>query len=588
MEEMIELPVASSSSSSSSPALGKDLQRISLDESTPLQEQHRKNDEDGHNEEEEEEDEAKEEEATQHTNIAQKQPSASTILKSSTTSEHPTRHRRSSTSVFLNTNTDEFNSETTTTSDEEEVFGGIACKSRALKNSRGGDDTLCDADNTKRSVGHFLGFHRLGIALWFIVIFIPNTFVIIFFGVLPLGDPDQGIWEEGGVWPQVFVINPFIWAVVGYLNMACYFGCVERERPFRAFVPITIVTYVLEVMVSLPLVQWLGYFQAIGIISMGLCYLSTFTGVILYEYFFVQKRTKAQLAKSLNYLKIAIAIFIHIGILTSYIVAYREVPSSVQPALTFTLAIITFILRKTLLSFTDPYPLEIAMLIAALWAENMDDMFQTLAYPSVTEPINYVYIFIVNFFANVLNLLFLTPQWFRFRVWIKGVLTCKCKNMPSRNDDDLDDDRGHSNNRPGYLRRQIRFYFWKIISQFCASIFYLGISSVLRYGINREYYPLGTDPFDEGDDHENKLLFHDWRNSMIYASSNLLIILASGIIGFVFIKYCLKGAYVHMVEVHGNLLLHNWTYIGLVTVILAHNGIVAVAMIQYHQRIWFS
>ncbi len=59
--------------------------------------------------------------------------------------------------------------------------------------------------------------------------------------------------------------------------------------------------------------------------------------------------------------------------------------------------------------------------------------------------------------------------------------------MPQRNDDHIEDDRGHSHNRPGYLRRQVRFYFWRIWSQTCSMLFYLGISSVLRYGPNSEY-----------------------------------------------------------------------------------------------------
>ncbi len=41
-------------------------------------------------------------------------------------------------------------------------------------------------------------------------------------------------------------------------------------------------------------------------------------------------------------------------------------------------------------------------------------------------------------------------SWFVFRIWIKGVLTGKWgANKNVENNDDLPDDRGHSNNRPG-------------------------------------------------------------------------------------------------------------------------------------------
>ena len=36
---------------------------------------------------------------------------------------------------------------------------------------------------------------------------------------------------------------------------------------------------------------------------------------------------------------------------------------------------------------------------------------QTLAFPSVKDPITYIYLFAINLFTNLANLLFLTP-WY--------------------------------------------------------------------------------------------------------------------------------------------------------------------------------
>lgn len=47
----------------------------------------------------------------------------------------------------------------------------------------------------------------------------------------------------------------------------------------------------------------------------------------------------------------------------------------------------------------------------------------------------------------------------------------------------------------GYLRRQARFYFWRIVSKLAAIVFYLFISTVLRYGPNSQYYNFSEDPY---------------------------------------------------------------------------------------------
>lgn len=47
----------------------------------------------------------------------------------------------------------------------------------------------------------------------------------------------------------------------------------------------------------------------------------------------------------------------------------------------------------------------------------------------------------------------------------------------------------------GYLRRQARFYFWRIVSKLAAIVFYLFISTVLRYGPNSQYYNFSDDPY---------------------------------------------------------------------------------------------
>jgi hypothetical protein len=84
------------------------------------------------------------------------------------------------------------------------------------------------------------------------------------------------------------------------------------------------------------------------------------------------------------------------------------------------------------------------------------------------------------------------------------------------------DDRGHGNNLPGYRRRQIRFFFWKVLSQTVAMLFYLSNAVLLRNGSNSRFYP-----FDEA-----VLSTEHYNRSLQYAGLNMVSALTSGAVGF--------------------------------------------------------
>lgn len=66
---------------------------------------------------------------------------------------------------------------------------------------------------------------------------------------------------------------------------------------------------------------------------------------------------------------------------------------------------------------------------------------------------------------------------------------------PEEHDVNLDD-RGQSNQHPSYLRRQVQFLAFKILSQTHAYINYVCLVPALRYGYNAKYYPVSTEGSD--------------------------------------------------------------------------------------------
>lgn len=448
---------------------------------------------------------------------------------------------------------------------------------------------LAKQEEEERAGGH----SRLTLLLrrlmfWVAVLLLPNL-VTLALASTPLGDPAD-IFSRHGSWPTLMFVNPIIMTVIGYLSVTAYFGCVESPHPFKAFLPMIFVTYFMEILVLVPLVWLFGYFEFIGLISFGIAYITAFIAAYVLERF-DQSRAEEWQRLFWQYIKIAVANFVHLAALCVYVIFFREVPANIQPVLSFGLSIFTFINRKTILSFSDPFPIELGMLISGFWVNNMTDMFQTLAYPNVKNPMTFLYIWALQFCGDVANLIFLTHPWFVFRIWIKGILTGKWgANKNVENNDDLPDDRGHSNNRPGYLRRQARFYFWRIVSKLAAIVFYLFISTVLRYGPNSQYYNFSEDPYisltDESGRELSRLSDKDYLHSVIYVSCNAVFVTLAGLAGYFLLRFRYTDVYVHLAPV-AKVLRKNKAFIGYAVAIVAHNGLLALAFIQYHQRIWW-
>jgi len=80
--------------------------------------------------------------------------------------------------------------------------------------------------------------------------------------------------------------------------------------------------------------------------------------------------------------------------------------------------------------------------------------------------------------------------------------------------------------RTGYLRRQARFYFWRIVSKLAAIVFYLFISTVLRYGPNSQYYNFSDDPYISLTDESGACLLRVCRVCVFVLAERFLTVLA--------------------------------------------------------------
>ncbi|KAL6068271.1 L-cystine transporter [Balamuthia mandrillaris] len=443
-------------------------------------------------------------------------------------------------------------------------------------------------DPQRFNISRLLGLDRWWPWFWLFVWLVPNAFVALVYGVIPLGHADRPVFSRHGAWETVVLINPVVMSIIGYLTVTAYYECIARERPFRVRSMVVAAVWAVQLLVLVPLVHTYGYFRFLGLASLCLCYSTTFFGLWVMERIISDKSVHGMV----RFFVVKMVILLNFVILACYVLAFREVSADIQPVLTATLAILPFILRKVLLSLTEPFPIEIAMLISGFWINNMNDMFQTLAYPSVKSPINYFYIWLLQFFTDVANLSFLTNPWFKFRTWIKAIVTLKWLRsgpLPKPNYEDHPNDRGQTNNHPGYRRRQARFYGWRLFSQIAALLFYTTTSSILRYGHNKAYFIFSEEPFLSGHHRgeTDTMTRTQYLNSLLFVACYLFVTCLAGIAGWLLLKHRYKTTWEEL-RPRYSMLLRNRTYLGFVMAIICYNGLIAIGMLQYHQRIWWA
>jgi uncharacterized membrane protein len=152
--------------------------------------------------------------------------------------------------------------------------------------------------------------------------------------------------------------------------------------------------------------------------------------------------------------------------------------------------------------------------------------------------------------------------------------------QPIFDDTDLDD-RGHSNQRPGYHRRQIQFFLLKMLSQMSAACFFLIVAPTIRYYKNENYYPIS----EEGSD--GKLTASNFRLSLLFVGVvQLFVTIASLIIGYFVVK---KHNHTSFSRLHAmySYLLYSPIYMTFIGVIFLSNQLMGVTIVQYHSRIWY-
>mmetsp|Transcript_1306 Transcript_1306/g.1811 ORF Transcript_1306/g.1811 Transcript_1306/m.1811 type:complete len:548 (-) Transcript_1306:26-1669(-) len=424
------------------------------------------------------------------------------------------------------------------------------------------------------------------------ILSVPAAFVGLVYGGIPLGEPD-GDLEDKFVYMMVF--TPWTFTAYAFLMIAFFLGCLDNTHPWAqwtAYAPTIFSTYVGTMAIMYCIYPFTDSFRGMGFIPYGVTWIIVVGGLWLFRRFhstcicnFYNQRRKA-------FIKIMVMLALMFALFTGYTLVFREVPSIAQKGMSIGWVFVLLFIKKGGLAITEPIQIELAMLISGFFFQNTFDTFFVLVYPNVEDPVStFLIVWFATAFGDFAYLGFLSNPWFKFRIWIKGrlrALFCCEQYDPIATRGvtvDLDpDDRGQSRLQPGYRRRQVQFYFFRLFSRMSAQIFYLVVAPTFRYWNNADYYP-----FSEETTHsfsENPLNENSFRNSMLYAGLGVIWVLGATAIGFFYIRRYYREVFDQLRGMYSNLLVAP-LFFGFILASVVSNQLLATWLMIAHNQIWF-
>jgi hypothetical protein len=114
----------------------------------------------------------------------------------------------------------------------------------------------------------------------------------------------------------------------------------------------------------------------------------------------------------------------------------------------------------------------------------------------------------------------------------------------------------------------------QVFSKCIAALFYLLLSTVLRYGENHELFPFRSDTHKE------------YVNSLLFSVYNFTFLICAGGVAFAFARFK-RPELVTYFKRHANETLTSRYMVGAIVALLINNGILAVSMMMYFNQIYY-
>ncbi|GMH40375.1 hypothetical protein BSKO_08279 [Bryopsis sp. KO-2023] len=428
---------------------------------------------------------------------------------------------------------------------------------------------------------------------WLLIatLFLPAGVATVWFGVLPIGNVGDALKEES-LW--LFVVNPGVYLTLSYTIIHTFLSSFD-DKPWqllRHYTPVLVVNYMLQVgVIGAAVHSNKGAFPFLGLVALLISVFVTVAGIRMTPTKHLG-RNNAKFVKIFHQLvRLMAALVAYYCILIGYILASRRCTGTGQGFLTVALSILTSIWKNMSVRMVDFFHVEIVVLIAGLWLENLADVFISLALVTATHPrLTFTVIFATRVLEDIGYMLSEANKWRSLCNWVKRKFNIDQGKGDAKTN--IDRRKRHSSNRCSWGHgRNVRFLAWKLLSQLSSTIVFLSVVPMLRFGHNQRFYPFGENPAASVDgmidaNAPKPFSKNKFEMSVVFSGVELAVFstLAFSVVGWVWMYH--KQALNEAMNEFSFWIVSGVDF-GLMVAILVSNVLLGVSAFQVPSRLYF-
>eukprot|EP01134_Creolimax_fragrantissima_P002277 CFRG2277T1 len=358
-------------------------------------------------------------------------------------------------------------------------------------------------------------------------IIIPSVWIIIIYGLIPVGDMRICEISEYAVW--LFFTMPITALSMEVAIFSLLFAAVDPIIPWRPmwmYLPVMIFSYVSKVVIFTPIVLTVGSFSMLMLIVLTMSFLTVYGGSVVLKrpiltYDGYEGRSWAAIKKTLAnnnvidekklqrftaFWKVMIVYYIAFVVYSGYLLVIKYGSSTVQTTVSVVIFFVEVAFRKFCQHIGSGLTRDINFLLAGLGVYTTHATFTVFSTPNIVDNtdsngslITYIILALKPLSDAFIAFFHQSELWFRFRNWVKKVagpvFTGKrIDYMAIGIEEDVDfEGRGITNAHPDYRRAKCFFdilTFWGTMCGYCS---FLCISWALYVGPNQYRFPYNDD-----------------------------------------------------------------------------------------------
>lgn len=397
-------------------------------------------------------------------------------------------------------------------------------------------------------------------SLWVASLFLPAIMVSLFFGLIPMGDPNNFLSS----WKTSVIVYPICGLVLSYVAYSHFLTFVQMSSPLKPKIWAILIVFLFVLISTNIFVVLFGWFPIIGLIEIVASILGTKFLILLFEGRNFDGELSVRFYKGYrNHIYLLGATIFGTILAALYLIWFANVKVVGQSVLPILLIFLSMITRKVVNVVVDKKD-TMNRIISLFFVTNGIDNLYLLSLLSLSSAYTMISIAMAYMITQIICLLQTSTIYWGIRQRVISLL------IPSRYQMPLNYTKDYGKYS---IHKSIELMVM-IISQIISMSFFLVLSITMRISWNRPSFPFST------------LEDHIFHAMVLFLSLYLLLMVFSSIFHYYWIRKFSSDILIEIYKIIFKVMYSNSTAI-LVSGIIATWQIITSLTLLYHSRIWY-